>query len=457
VPMVSDAIRAGSRVTLEIDGFAVGGVGVGHLEGRAIFVPRTIPGETVVAKIVHIGRRKITAEAERIIRQSPDRIQPACPVFGRCGGCQLQQVAYPAQPPLKLRLLLDALRSVAGFEPESEPEIMSAPDPFGYRNRGQYPVARHGKRVVTGFFALRSHRVVAVDRCLIHDPRVDRAVACVRAWAAGKRIAVYDEKRHTGWLRHIAARAAGGSNQVLVTLVVRDERRQDWRDLLRRLRGCLPGLAGLTLNINGARTNVIFGKRGSNLWGAGRIAERFMGLDLLLAPQSFFQVNSCQAEKLFGLALDFLADADGPVVDAYCGVGVLALLLARAGRAAVGIESNPAAVCDARRAADFNGISRTTFHEGTVEKILPRLVKDGLSPAAVILDPPRKGCAPQVLQALVAARPRKIAYISCHPGSLARDLMRLFEAGYQLERIVAVDMFPQTAHLEVFAGLKLAD
>ncbi len=453
--MVEDAIRVGRRVTLEIDGFAAGGLGVGRLDGRAVFVPFTIPGESVTAKIVHIGRRKITAEAERIVRPSPDRIQPACPAFGRCGGCQLQQVAYSAQLPLKRRLLLDALKTLAGFEPEEEPEIIPAGDPFGYRNRGQYPAARHGSRVLTGFFAPRSHRVVAVDRCRIHDPRVDEAVACVRAWAADKKVAVYDEKRHTGWLRHVAARAGGGSDQVLVTLVVRDDRRQGWRDLLRRLRRRLPGLAGVTLNVNGARTNVIFGKRGRTLWGAGRIAERFMGLDLLLAPQSFFQVNTRQAEKLFGLALDFLADADGSIVDAYCGVGVLALLLACSGHAAVGIESNPAAVRDARRAAEDNGVSRTTFHEGKVEKVLPQLVMEGFSPAAVILDPPRKGCAPEVLEAISSGRVRKVAYISCHPGSLARDLSRLFEAGYVLERLVGVDMFPQTAHLEVFAGLKL--
>ncbi|HUU02724.1 MAG TPA: 23S rRNA (uracil(1939)-C(5))-methyltransferase RlmD [Myxococcota bacterium] len=453
--MVEDAIRAGRRVTLEIDGFAAGGLGVGRLDGRAVFVPFTIPGESVTAKIVHIGRRKITAEAERIVRPSPDRIQPACPAFGRCGGCQLQHVAYHAQALLKRRLLLDALRSISGFEPESEPGIVSAPEPFAYRNRGQYPVARRGSRVVTGFYAPRSHRVVAVDRCLIHDPLVDEAVACVRAWATSKKVAVYDENRNTGWLRHVAARAGGGSGQVLVTLVVRDDRRQSWRDLLRRLRRRLPGLAGLTLNINGARTNVIFGRRERALWGGSTINERFMGLDLLLAPQSFFQVNSNQAQELFSLALDFLADADGPIVDAYCGVGVLALLLARLGHAAVGIESNPAAVRDARRAAEDNGVSRTTFHEGTVEKVLPQLVMEGFSPAAAILDPPRKGCAPEVLEALIDARVRKVAYISCHPGSLARDLSRLFEAGYVLERLVGVDMFPQTAHLEVFAGLKL--
>ena len=437
------------RVELSIEGVGAGGEGIGRLEGRAVFVPRALPGERVLAKIVHIGSKKIAAEPQRILEPSPDRRDPVCPVFGRCGGCQLMHAGYSAQLELKSTILKDALLSIAGIRVESIP-VAGAQEPFHYRNRGQYPVARQKGRVVTGFFAPRSHEVVAASRCHIHDPRIDRAVACVRSWAGRNKIPVYDERRHRGFLRHVVVRAGG---EVLVVLVGRRDRNLPVGDLLSRLRQEIPDLAGAVLNINPARTNVILGGRNRVLWGRDHLEEMFMSLKLKLSVGSFFQVNTAQAQVLFGKVREFLGRPRGPVVDAYCGVGVLATMLSREGHETVGIDSAAPAIEDAKAIAANNRVQNAEFHRGRSETLLPRLISRGLRPQAVILDPPRKGCAPEVVDAVAASNADRIAYISCHPGTLSRDLKRFVELGYNLDTIEGVDMFPQTSHLEVLAGL----
>ncbi len=445
-------LKLHQRIELEIDGVGASGEGVGHLCGRAVFVPRALPGELVAARVVHLGSRKAVAEPQKILRPSSDRIVPVCSAFGRCGGCQLMHADYPAQIGLKRAILQDALRTIAKLEPVSVP-VAPAPGPLGYRNRGQYPVARKKGKVVTGFYASRSHDVVAVSECHIHDPRVDRAVACVRAWAGHKRVPVYDERRHRGFLRHVVVRVAEGTGEVLVVLVGRGEQSLPVGDLVRRLQKKLPGIVGVLLNINPARTNVILGGSNRVLWGRGWVEESFLSLKLKLSVGSFFQVNTAQAKVLFGKVRRFIGRPAGAVVDAYCGVGVLASLLSKAGHETVGIDSFAPAVKDAEIIAADNRVQTAVFHCGRTEKLLPRLVSHGIKPKAVILDPPRKGCAPEVVDAAAESGAEKIAYISCHPGTLSRDLKRFFDLGYRLETIEGVDMFPQTFHLEVFAGL----
>jgi 23S rRNA (uracil1939-C5)-methyltransferase len=447
------SLEVGQQLTLTIDGFAAGGLGVAHHAGRAIFVPQTIPQETIVARITHLGRKKISAELVEIVEPAADRVTPVCPVYERCGGCQLLHVAYQAQLDLKKTILLDALRSIAGLEYEPELEIVPAPAPLAYRNRGQYPVARKGSKVVTGFFAARSHNVIAVEKCHIHDQRVDQAVSCIRAWAGRKRVTVYDEKRQRGFLRHAVVRVADNPDQLLVALVGKDDRARNYGDLIRRLRRQLPQLRGLVLNINPQRTNVILGKRIRVLWGQPDIDEHIDGLRFRLSVGSFFQVNTLQAAELFRKVRKFLKNTSGPLVDAFCGVGVMACLLAKDGHETIGIEVAESAVADARQTLELNRLSGVTFHQGRVEQVLPKLIEKGLAPGGLVLDPPRKGCAAEVLQAVADSKAERVAYVSCHPGSLARDLARLFELGYELETLEGVDMFPQTAHLEVFAGL----
>jgi len=224
-------------------------------------------------------------------------------------------------------------------------------------------------------------------------------------------------------------------------------------DLVRRLRRGSSQVVGIGLNLNPERTNVILGKRTLALWGRAHVADSFFDLRFRLSPGSFFQVNTAQARVLFEQVRGFVRESDGPVLDAYCGVGVLALILAKDGRETVGIEMDGEAVRDAYATAQANGLSRVSFSEGRVEKVLPRMVAQGFRPGCIVLDPPRKGCAKEVLSAVADSGASRVAYVSCHPGTLARDLVQLFASGFRLETLRAVDMFPQTCHVELFAGL----
>ncbi len=456
----------GKSIELRLDRIAATGEGVGGCQGGVVFVPGGLPGERVRVRITHIGRRKISAVLLDVLEPCPDRVTPACEAYGRCGGCQLMHASYGAQLELKGMILKDTLRSIAGLRIDEPIKISPADKYLGYRNRGQYPVARHQDRVITGFFAPRSHAVVPVEDCRIHDPGLDRAVGCVRKWAQRKGIEIYDEKMHRGFLRHVVVRCstgidggAGARNPdqnkegLLVALVGAHDSSRDIQSLLRVLRRQIPQITGLVLNVNPARTNVILGKRSRLVWGRDWIGQRLHGLWFRLSTGTFFQVNTPQAYVLFERVLDFIDSFEGPVVDAYCGVGVLGLLLARRGYEVVGIESVSQSIRDAVRVASDNDLDRIRFYRGTVEKVLPGLVRAGYRPRCVVLDPPRKGCAPEVLKAIGESRAEAVAYVSCHPGTLARDLGVFIDMGFRLEVLEGVDMFPQTAHLEVFAGL----
>jgi 23S rRNA (uracil1939-C5)-methyltransferase len=446
--------KVSSSFELTIDGFSTEGEGIGHHQGRAIFVPFTIPGERIRARLTNPSGRTLTAEAIELLAPSQDRAIPPCPVFGRCGGCQLMHISYSAQLALKAQVLVDVLRTIAGLHLNRLPSIAEASHPLHYRNHGQYKVGQSGRRVISGFFAAYSHHVVPAHECHLHDPRINQAVATVTDWANRKHLPVYNEQHRAGWLRHVTVRTSAESTESLVTLVASSDRSGNCNDLTHQLRKTIPGVAGLLLNINSRVTPIILGDRFRLLWGRDWIEERLLGLRFRLSAGSFFQVNSDQARTLFEKVRDFIGRPMGPVVDAYCGVGVLALTLAACGHEVVGIEINGQAIADAHKNAAKNHLPSASFYHGAVEETLPKLLRRGLQPVAVVLDPPRKGCDPQVLEALIKSKTSKIAYVSCHPGTLARDLDILRHGGYRLTCIEGVDMFPQTCHLEVLAGLE---
>jgi 23S rRNA (uracil-5-)-methyltransferase RumA len=446
--------KTSSSFELTIDGFSTEGEGIGHHQGRAIFAPFTIPGERIRARLVSPGGRTLRAEAVELLAPSRDRAIPPCPVFGRCGGCQLMHISYGAQQALKAQVLVDVLRSIARLQLNRLPPIAEASHPLHYRNHGQYKVGKEGGRVITGFFAAYSHHVVPVHECRLHDPRINQAVATVTDWANHKHLPVYNEQHRTGWLRHVTVRTSADSGESLVTLVASSDRSGKCNELAQQLRKTIPGVAGLLLNINSRVTPIVLLDRHRLLWGRDWIEERLLGVRFRLSAGSFFQVNTEQARMLFEKVHTFIGRPMGLVVDAYCGVGVLALTLAACGHEVVGIEINAQAIADARQNAEKNHLQSAGFYHGAVEETLPKLLRRGLRPVAVVLDPPRKGCDPQVLEALIKSKTAKIAYVSCHPGTLARDLGILRNGGYRLTLIEGVDMFPQTCHLEVLAGLE---
>lgn len=430
------AARALATISLVIDGLSDRGEGIGREGGRAVFVPFAIPGERVT--VAETGRsRRRSARLLRVEQPSPDRVAPDCPVFGECGGCQLRHVRYPAQPALKQRILRDALRSVARLE-VGPIEVAPSPRDIGYRNHVRVQVGPGPEGgALFGFFGGAGRRLIPFERCRLMPEPFHLALAALRdtlgPLAGGQR-------RLAGevWLRH-----SDRAGEILITLVGLPL--VDGAETL----AAVPGMCGV-LHKPSSRER----PAARPLWGRDHLVEEALSLPVSLRAESFFQVNTLQARALFSRVLSLAGQPSGPIVDAYCGVGVLARLLAARGWQAIGIELQRDTVEWARRDAAGDP-RRAEFVAGAAEQVLPRLVEEGLRPAAAVLDPPRAGCDEGVLRALRRAEVPRLIMVSCHPGTLARDIHRLLGLGYRLAGIEAFDMFPHTAHLECLAILDL--
>lgn len=459
------------------------GEGVGRMDGLAVFVPGAVPGDVV--RIAIVSRRPRYARGRRLslVRPSPDRAAPPCPLFGTCGGCQLQHWSYAAQLAWKERVVAEAFRRIGRLDVAVRPTIGQAA-PFGYRNKSQFPVGCGAAgEVVLGFYRRGSHTLVPIERCAIQDPRLDEALAAVQKALARHAIVPYDEAQASGFLRHVVLRASRWQDAVMLIFITAQSEWAGQEELVEDLVATVPRLASIFQNVNPNPGNVIFGPKSHRLWGAEHLVEAIGGLRFLISPRSFFQVNLAQAEVLYETALRYVAA--GPhatALDLYCGTGTLALFLARAARIVHGVEEIPEAVADARENARLNGIANARFHVGRAEQVVPALLgalggagegptpararmsksksrggpKKPLRPDLVMVDPPRAGCKPEVLAAIGRAAPAAIVYVSCNPSTLARDAAALVRRGYRVIEAQPVDMFPQTAHVECVAWLKRA-
>ncbi len=443
----------GAAVTLSIDSLTNRGDGIGHLEGRAIFVPDTVPGDEVQVRLVRVKPTHAFGTLKRVVSPSGDRIQPACMLAQKCGGCQWQPVGYAAQLAAKEQLVKDALTRIGHLElPDSEP-ILAAPSPLRYRNKVTYPIAKGTTQPLkVGYFRKGSHKLVNVNQCPVQDERLDAVLQTVKDSLQQAGWPPYNETNQKGELRHISLRVGRRTGQILITLVSKTDRLPNLETLAKVWMDTIPNLQGVCLNINPKRTNAIFGPETFLVAGKHEIEEEFAGLKFAIDSTSFFQVYTEQAENLLnwvGLQLDL--DGSETLIDAYCGIGTLTLPLAKRVKQAIGIELVPSAVEQAQRNAQLNGIDNAAFVEGSVEKMLPSLHAADI----ILLDPPRKGCDREVLDVLLERSPATLVYVSCNPATLARDLDILVNRGsYEIASLRTADFFPQTAHVETAVILK---
>ena len=423
--------------------------GVCRSEGRVYFVPGALPGEEILFRLVQVRKNYGYGRLEKILMPSPDRIEPACPVFPRCGGCTARHLAYAAQLEAKRAKVRDCLARIGGLSDPPVGPVLGMEDPRRYRNKGAFPVGGTPGAVRIGCFAARSHQVIdAPDGCLLQSLTSDRLIREVRGWANAHRLEPYDETSHTGLLRHVMTREAADGSSMLV-LVVNGQSLPHAEELIARLRGAVPGLASVCLSSNTRRTNVILGETVRVLWGSGTLTDTLLGFSYRVSPRSFFQVNHSQTEVLYRQVLDACGlRGDETVFDLYCGCGTITLPLASRARRAVGVEIVEDAVRDARENARANGVGNAVFYAGAAEALFPSLLREWGRPDVLVMDPPRKGCEPEVLRAAAEAAPGRIVYVSCDPATLARDVRVLCGAGYRPEKAVPVDMFPWTGHVE---------
>lgn len=436
------------------DAFGQDAQGVCRHEGMAVFVPGLLPGERALVRIVKPEKRYAFGRVEKLLEKSPSRAEPFCPIYKRCGGCVCQHMTYEASLAFKRQQVQDLLQRVGGLSIEVPP-VWGMAHPFGYRNKGAYPVAQTDGAPACGFFAPRSHDLVPLPEggCAIQGEDSAKATQAVLSWMRENSVPAYDEQTGRGLVRHIMTRSTTSGELMVVVVVTRADIPKASR-LIELLRAAVPGLCSVCLSVNSRRTNVILGTDIRVLWGKAAMEDTLCGLRFSVSPLSFFQVNPRQTERLYGLALEY-AGLTGveTVVDAYCGAGTISLLLAQKAKKVIGIEIVPEAIQNANENAARNGIANAEFHVGATEELLPKLVANGLRPDVIVLDPPRKGCDPAVLQAIIAAAPKRVVYVSCGAPTLARDARLLAEGGYAAEKVQCVDMFCWTGAVETVMSL----
>ncbi len=433
-----------------IEGYASGGEGIARIEGVAVFVKEALRGERGDVRIEHVGRSAAWGRMETLREPSSARVAPDCPYYGQCGGCQFRHMDYAEELEAKRQRVEDALRRIGGVDlPVSV--IHGAETTLRYRNKVQFPI---GDGAV-GYYRRGTHQVVDIADCLL-QPEADTACrAAFQNWMERFRIPAYDERTGNGLLRHLFLRT-NSAGEALCCVVANGRTLPHEGELVAALRYAEPRLAGVVLSVNARKTNVILGGEYRTLWGRDWLEEELCGHRFRLSVPSFFQVNRAQTEVLYRRALDFAAlTGRETVVELYCGIGTISLAMAGRAGQVIGVEVVPQAVADAKENARRNALAdKTRFECGDAGALAAQLEREGVRPDVVVVDPPRKGLAPEVVEAIGRMGSERVVYVSCDPATLARDLGRFRALDYGAVRAEAVDLFPRTAHVEAIVLLQ---
>jgi len=446
---VTPPVKVGQVVTLAITGITHAAEGVGKYQGYTIFVPDALPGDEVLAKVISTQKQYGRALLARLLTPSSDRVTPLCHYYAECGGCQLMHASYAAQLRYKEEQVAAALSRLGGLSSVPIRPIIGMPQPYGYRNKALFPVGVQEGRLVAGYYKRRSHDIVDIDHCLIEHPAISAALVAAKRLMQKYNVSVYDESTREGLLRHLLVRHAFATAETMVVFVINGTTLPQGELIASELMAELPQVVSVQININRARGNVILGHETKLLRGRDHLIEHLAGLKFKVSANSFFQVNPSQTERLYSKAVEFAACSHSShLYDLYCGVGTMALIMAKSAGQVTGIEVVPQAVQDAIANADLNNITNATFLTGTAEDLLPVSIAHGEHPDTIVIDPPRAGCDEKLLQTLVTAAPARLVYVSCNPATLARDLKFLTAHGFTVQEVQPVDMFPHTAHVE---------
>ncbi len=435
-----------------ITDYTTEGQGIAKIEGCVVFIPNAIVGETCTVRIEKAKKTWAAGKIVEILERSPHRVSRECDVAKLCGGCNFWHMDYEEELRLKAERVRQCLNRIGGENLDAVP-ILGAPTCFGYRNKAQYPVGVKNGKAYAGFFQGGSHRVIENTRCAILPQPMDAVKDIVIDYVNQNKLSVYDEKTHTGLLRHIYVRRGAVSGQILVCLVINGRSIPKPQALIRALQ-TVPGFTCLTLSVNTKKGNTVLGDEYITLYGDGFIEDTLCGLKFRLSPPSFYQVNHHQAQRLYQCAIELAEiSKEDTVLDLYCGVGTITLSMAAAAGKVIGVEVVEQAVADARENAKRNGIENAEFFCGDAGAAALSLEQQGIRADVAVVDPPRKGLNADTIEALSRMAPKRIVYVSCDPATLARDIALLKEKGYRLTQVQAADLFPRCAHVETIVCL----
>lgn len=447
-------IKKNDILTVEITDTGIEGEGIGKTDGFILFVKDAVIGDTVQVKVMKAKKNYAYAKLEKVLVPSPFRVQSPCPFHRQCGGCQLQPLSYEKQLEFKQNKIRNNLIRIGGFSPEHidacmEP-IIGMEDPWHYRNKAQFPFGYDKEgNVVTGFYAGRTHNIIANTDCALGVEENKMVLETILAYMKKYGVSAYDETSGKGLIRHVLIRKGFASGQLMACIVINGNKLPEEKTLAEEL-WKIPGMTSVSINVNTERTNVILGKKVRVLKGEEKIEDTIGDVVFRISPLSFYQVNPVQTKKLYGQALEYAGlTGEETVWDLYCGIGTISLFLAKKAKKVYGVEIVPEAIADAKENAARNGITNAEFYVGKAEEVLPqKYEEDGVYADVIVVDPPRKGCDEKCLETMVRIQPERIVYVSCDSATLARDLKYLGERGYEVRKWRGCDMFPGTIHVE---------
>ncbi len=457
---------------LKITDMGVDGEGIGKYDGMTFFVKDALIGDEILARALKLKKNYGYARVEEILTPSPYRVEPRCPIHRQCGGCQIQALSYEKQLEFKGEKVRNNLLRIGGFSEEELDQVMEPTvgmdEPYRYRNKAQFPVGKDKEgNLITGFYASRTHSIIPVTDCLLGVSENEEILLAVKNYMQKNHIEPYDEKTGKGLIRHVLIRFGFTTKEIMVCLIINGTKLPNQKDLIDALTK-IDGMTSISFNVNTRNTNVILGDRTECIWGQAYITDYihlrkgkdFTTTDTAIAyqisPQSFYQVNPEQTEKLYSLALEYAGlTGQESVWDLYCGIGTISLFLAQKAKQVYGVEIVPQAIEDARNNASINGITNAEFFVGKAEEVLPEFYEshkgkdDTMSrPDVIVVDPPRKGCDRLCLDTILKMQPARVVYVSCDSATLARDLRILCDGGYELKKVRPVDQFAHTGHVE---------
>lgn len=471
-------VAKNDEVVIDIIGMNHDGEGVGRAEGYTLFVQGALPGEKVRVKVLKTKKQYGYAKLLELVAESESRTAAPCPIYNQCGGCQLQHMDYAGQLAWKRQLVVDNLERigklrVAGRDAQvgasrisenttdsgaaqatGEEGIIVRPtlgmsEPWRYRNKSQVPIGVTEGGLVGGFYARGSHRIIDMETCLIQHEQNDVVVSRVKAIGQKLGVTAYNEETGQGLLRHVVVKIGFATGEMMIVLVTNGERIPRLNEWIAAIREELPAVVSICQNVNTNKTNVIFGDVTRVLWGREVIHDYIGDVKFAISARSFYQVNPAQTEVLYGKTVEYAGlTGNETVIDAYCGIGTISLFLAQHAKKVYGVEIVKEAIEDARANAALNEMNHVEFEVGASEDVIPRWKEQGIEADVIVVDPPRKGCDPRLLETILEMKPERVVYVSCNPSTLARDLRILEDGGYRTVEVTPVDMFPHTVHVE---------
>lgn len=443
-------------VLVTIKRLGINGEGVGFYKKKIIFIPGALPNEEVFVRITKEHPKFLEGELVRVKTKSNERIKPACTIYEKCGGCQLQHMTYAAQLKAKKDIVKQAFERYTSIKNLPIHDTIGMDEPWNYRNKSQLQIGEKKGNYMAGLYAAKSHQLIELTNCPVQHPDTNKVTEKVKRILQQLRIPVYKERTHSGIVRTVVVRTSFYTKEVQVVIVTATKILPKKEKIITEITQQLPNVTSIVQNINTEKTSVIFGNETIVLAGNETITEKLGSFSFDLSARAFFQLNPIQTVTLYNEAKK-VAQLTGneKVVDAYCGVGTIGLWLADGAKEVRGMDVIKESVMDAQENMKKHGVEHATYVVGKAETWLPKWKKEGFDPDVIVVDPPRTGCDKTFLQTVIDMKPKRFVYVSCNPSTLAKDVDYLMKRGFELKSVQPVDMFPQTAHVECVSQIVL--